>query len=71
MKIKDKRETKSGKVCKAFILLFSLLDFPLYGQSEAEDRHDEEYVVVHEYTHFDAHNHGPRFYALMDERLPG
>ena len=30
-----------------------------------------EYVVVHEYTHFDAHNHGPRFYALMDERLPG
>ena len=30
-----------------------------------------EYVVVHEYTHFDVHNHGPRFYALMDERLPG
>ena len=30
-----------------------------------------EYVVVHEYTHFDAHNHGPRFYALMNERLPG
>ena len=30
-----------------------------------------EYVVVHEYTHFAAHNHGPRFYALMDERLPG
>lgn len=30
-----------------------------------------EYVVVHEYTHFDAHDHGPRFYALMDERLPG
>ena len=30
-----------------------------------------EYVVVHEYTHFKAHNHGPRFYALMDERLPG
>lgn len=30
-----------------------------------------EYVVVHEYTHFDAHNHGLRFYALMDERLPG
>ena len=30
-----------------------------------------EYVVVHEYTHFAVHNHGPRFYALMDERLPG
>ena len=30
-----------------------------------------EYVVVHEYTHFAVHDHGPRFYALMDERLPG
>jgi len=30
-----------------------------------------EYVVVHEFTHFDVHGHGPRFYALMDERLPG
>ena len=30
-----------------------------------------EYVVAHEYTHFAVHNHGPRFYALMDERLPG
>ena len=30
-----------------------------------------EYVVVHEYTHFAVHNHGPSFYALMDERLPG
>ena len=30
-----------------------------------------EYVVVHETTHFKAHNHGPQFYALMDERLPG
>ena len=30
-----------------------------------------EYVVVHELTHFDAHDHGPRFYALMDARLPG
>ena len=30
-----------------------------------------EYVVIHEYTHFAAHNHGPRFYALMNERLPG
>ena len=30
-----------------------------------------EYVVIHEYTHFDAHDHGPRFYALLDERLPG
>ena len=29
-----------------------------------------EYVVVHEYTHFAVHNHGPKFYALMDERLP-
>ena len=30
-----------------------------------------EYVVVHELTHLQAPNHGPRFYALMDERLPG
>ena len=30
-----------------------------------------ESVVVHEYTHFAVHNHGPRFYDLMDERLPG
>lgn len=28
-----------------------------------------EYVVVHEFTHFKAHDHGKRFYALMDERL--
>ena len=30
-----------------------------------------EYVVAHEYTHFAVHNHGPKFHALMDERLPG
>ena len=30
-----------------------------------------EYVVAHEYAHFAVHNHGPRFYALMDARLPG
>ena len=30
-----------------------------------------EYVVVHEFTHFAVHGHGPRFYALMDRRLPG
>ena len=30
-----------------------------------------EYVVVHELTHLQAANHGPRFYAPMDERLPG
>ena len=30
-----------------------------------------EYVVVHELTHFAVHGHGPRFYALMDARLPG
>ena len=29
-----------------------------------------EYVVVHELTHLKVPNHGPRFYALMDERLP-
>ena len=29
-----------------------------------------EYVVVHELTHLKVHNHGPQFYALMDERLP-
>lgn len=30
-----------------------------------------EYVVVHELTHLEAHDHGPRFYELMDARLPG
>lgn len=30
-----------------------------------------EYVVVHELTHLRVSNHGPAFYALMDERLPG
>lgn len=30
-----------------------------------------EYVVVHELTHLKAANHGSRFYALMDMRLPG
>ena len=29
-----------------------------------------EYVVVHEFTHLQAHDHGPRFRALMDARLP-
>ena len=29
------------------------------------------YIVVHELTHLKAANHGPRFYALMDARLPG
>ena len=29
-----------------------------------------EYVVVHEFTHFAAHSHGPDFQALMDARLP-
>jgi len=27
--------------------------------------------VVHELTHLKAASHGPRFYALMDARLPG
>lgn len=30
-----------------------------------------EYVVVHEFTHFAVHNHGPDFQRLMDQRLPG
>ena len=30
-----------------------------------------EYVVVHELTHLRVHDHGPRFKALMDSRLPG
>lgn len=30
-----------------------------------------EYIVVHELTHLRAPNHGPAFYSLMDERLPG
>lgn len=29
-----------------------------------------EYVVVHELTHLQAHDHGSGFYALMDARLP-
>ena len=28
-------------------------------------------MVAHEYTHFAVRNHGPKFRALMDERLPG
>ena len=34
-------------------------------------REQVEYVVVHELTHFAVHDHGPRFCALMDARLPG
>ena len=30
-----------------------------------------EYVVVHELTHLRTVRHGPKFYRLMDERLPG
>jgi hypothetical protein len=30
-----------------------------------------EYVVVHELTHLKSASHGPLFYRLMDERLPG
>jgi len=30
-----------------------------------------EYVVVHELTHLQAHNHGPWFQTLMSQRLPG
>ena len=30
-----------------------------------------EYVVVHELTHLKTARHGPMFYRLMDERLPG
>jgi predicted metal-dependent hydrolase len=29
-----------------------------------------EYVVVHELTHLQEHDHGPGFKALMDDRLP-
>ena len=30
-----------------------------------------EYVVVHEITHLQVANHGPKFRWLMDQRLPG
>ncbi len=30
-----------------------------------------EYVVVHELTHLQTHDHGPKFYELMSARLPG
>lgn len=30
-----------------------------------------EYVVVHELTHLQAHDHGPWFQTLMSQRLPG
>lgn len=33
-------------------------------------RDEVEYVVVHELTHLAAHDHGPVFQWLMDERLP-
>lgn len=29
-----------------------------------------EYVVVHEFTHLAAHDHGPSFQRLMDARIP-
>jgi predicted metal-dependent hydrolase len=29
-----------------------------------------EYIVVHEMTHFKAHDHGPEFRKLMDKNLP-
>ncbi len=29
-----------------------------------------EYIVCHELTHLDVHNHGPDFHALMDRRMP-
>lgn len=35
-----------------------------------QGRDEVEYVVVHELTHLAAHDHGPLFRALMDERLP-
>ena len=43
-----------------------------YNAELARAPHDlVEYVVVHELTHLQAADHGPRFYALMDARLPG
>ena len=43
-----------------------------YSAELARAPHDlVEYVVVHELTHLQAADHGPRFYALMDARLPG
>ena len=33
-------------------------------------RNQVEYVVVHELSHLQVHDHGPRFQALMDARLP-
>ena len=30
-----------------------------------------DYVIVHELAHIAVPNHGPAFYRLMDERLPG
>ena len=30
-----------------------------------------DYVVVHEFSHFAIHDHGPAFQALMDLRLEG
>jgi len=33
-------------------------------------RDEVEYVVVHELTHLQVHDHGPRFRRLMDGRLP-
>ena len=36
----------------------------------SKERELVEYVVVHELAHLKAHDHGPRFKALMDMRLP-
>jgi len=30
-----------------------------------------DYVIVHELCHMEQMNHGPKFYALMDQMLPG
>lgn len=36
----------------------------------AKPRELVEYVVVHELTHLQVHDHGPRFQLLMTQRLP-
>lgn len=39
-------------------------------QLASKPRRQVEYVVIHELTHLEVHDHGPMFKALLDARMP-